>query len=99
MKSKKMYLLTSTLIVLLSLGITFWTRGVKFQQNPWKENIEALSDGDDGSGCIGGGPGSAECSLNISIEVGVGGAASCSVKCWEGYYACCTLTGCHCIPN
>lgn len=43
--------------------------------------------------CMNGGPGATSCSYSI-----VGGTGSgCSVTCNSGYYACCTLSGCHCV--
>lgn len=43
---------------------------------------------DDGA-CIGGGAGATQCSITVT-------QFSCSVTCGTGY-ACCGLTGCHCV--
>jgi hypothetical protein len=45
------------------------------------------------SGCISGGPGATDCSIDGSLP---GGGAGCSVSCSSNYYACCSLSGCHC---
>lgn len=46
--------------------------------------------------CVSGGPGSTDCSIEGSIA---GGGAGCSVSCASGYYACCSLSGCHCTKG
>ena len=49
------------------------------------------------AGCLSGGPGSSSCSISGDLGVGGGeGGVSCEVTCQSGYYACCSLTGCHC---
>ena len=47
-------------------------------------------------GCLAGGPGASDCSIDGSV--GPGGAG-CSVGCRDGYHACCTLTGCSCVKG
>jgi len=52
---------------------------------------------DDAPYCYSGGPGAASCSIEAGVEIlGFGVAAGCSVVCFDGYYACCSLT-CRCI--
>ena len=47
-------------------------------------------------GCLSGGPGSSSCAISGDLGVGgVEGGVSCEVTCQSGYYACCSLTGCH----
>lgn len=49
--------------------------------------------------CIAGGLGSSECSLKAGADVvGSSGSIECSTTCFSGYYACCGLSGCNCIP-
>jgi len=43
------------------------------------------------AGCSSGGPGSSECS--VTMEVPGGASVTYSVKCREGYYACCNAIG------
>ena len=48
-------------------------------------------------GCLSGGPGSSSCAISGDLGVGgVEGGVSCEVTWQSGYYACCSLTGCHC---
>ena len=59
----------------------------------FSNDIEALSS----SECLSGGIGSTGCSISGGVTiVGNGTTATCSVSCAAGYYACCSLTGCHC---
>lgn len=51
-------------------------------------NIESLFDD-----CIAGGPGATSCSMTDGIEGIEGGG---SVSCGGGYWACCSIKGCHC---
>lgn len=46
----------------------------------------------DDAGCMNGGAGASECHVEI-------GPIGCEVTCAGGYFACCTLSGCHCKPN
>ncbi|MCM1111509.1 MAG: hypothetical protein NC336_09890 [Clostridium sp.] len=51
------------------------------------------------SECINGGEGSASCGISIPTEDGKHVKMECDVKCKDGYYACCTLSGCHCVES
>jgi hypothetical protein len=55
---------------------------------------QAKAEEDPSAGCISGGPGATSCSVQGSIA---GGGAGCRVSCGGGTYACCNLSGCHCI--
>lgn len=48
-----------------------------------------------GKGCMHGGSGAESCGYTFVGGQGYG----CSVTCYEGYSACCTLTGCNCVRD
>jgi hypothetical protein len=57
----------------------------------------ALNGGGGGTSCSQGGPGASSCSLSGTVN---GTGMNCSVTCWPGYYACCSLTnGCKCVRD
>lgn len=66
----------------------------KQNQKEYSErNLEALL----GPGkvlCLSGGPGSSNCNIATSVA---GVEFSCDVTCRDGYYACCSVNGCHCV--
>lgn len=48
--------------------------------------------------CKAGGAGANSCAISTDVAiVETGGGFSCEVGCNPGYYACCTLKGCHCV--
>jgi len=73
-----------------------------------KANVEALTLDEPGGGegegpgfftCYNGGPGAIECSIAAGIDIaGYGVTTGCSIKCKDGYYACCGIH-CRCYPD
>ena len=50
--------------------------------------------------CFAGGAGANSCAISTDVAiVETGGGISCEVGCNPGYYACCTLKGCHCVKE
>ena len=82
-------LISASLIVLLATS-------TKRHQNDdrWPQNVEALIQTE--NPCLAGGPGAISC--EIDLEPGnPSGMLHCEVTCKDLYYACCSVSGCHCI--
>jgi len=82
--------------VLVIAVVAAWNVNVSSRTNGMSNvmlaNVEAL-----GGECIAGGTGSSGCSIEGGLDIlGNGGSIKCSVDCTGGYYACCSLSGCHC---
>ncbi|MCD8388385.1 MAG: hypothetical protein LUD17_16115 [Bacteroidales bacterium] len=51
------------------------------------------------SECVYGGPGYDYCTNPLTFTVvGEGNGGGCSITCIGNYYACCTMSGCKCVP-
>mgnify|MGYP003309524624 CR=1 FL=1 len=62
----------------------------------FESNVEALMQ-TTSTICWSGGVGAQACSIDAGTEIlGVGVSAGCSVSCYEGYYACCSIR-CQCM--
>ena len=76
------------LVRLLSLATLAFTLAAQ----PSAAQEEQPGDGRGGGGCQNGGPKSSACSVDAYLY-------QCAVSCSAGYYACCTIDGCHCIRS
>lgn len=94
---RKSFKILLVMILMTGLGSSVFSM-TDSQKSFLQRNASALSSIYSGP-CISGGLGTEECSIGAGIEIlGYGTSFQCSVKCRDGFYACCGL-GCHCIDE
>ena len=94
---KKIKLFIAALV--LASAVVAISINAQTSNDPFLEaNLEAMLSIEGSTSCISGGPNSTSCELGGNIDIpGLGTGISCAVSCNSKSYACCSITGCHCI--
>ena len=94
---KKTLLALCVVLISASIIVLFATSTKRHQNDDrWLQNVEALIQTE--NPCLAGGPGAISCEITADEGLG-GGMTHCSVTCEALYYACCSVSGCNCVPK